>query len=84
MKKVALTQRLLKIVSENDYIPPSPEYSKGWHEGLRRIASLSKEERSKDEMIALLKILRWEVERLEANIAFLSKGEPKLQIVVNK
>jgi hypothetical protein len=69
---------MLRIVSDNDRVPRTHEFSKGFREGLRRIAGITVGERSRDEWIALLTIFRWVTKDLECKVKSL---QPKLRIV---
>ena len=74
---------MLRIVSENRQLFRGPEYRKGWMEGLRRIAALTKGERSKEEWQALLTIFSLATKNLEAKVASFTKSKPCLYVVEN-
>jgi hypothetical protein len=71
-----------------DRSPRTHEFSKGFHEGLRRIAGISSGERSLDEWRALLTIFRWVTKGLERKVDSLEKkrreAHPELKVVKNK
>tara|TARA_Y100000310_G_C20038821_1_gene515220 strand:- start:106 stop:342 length:237 start_codon:yes stop_codon:yes gene_type:complete len=72
---------MLRLVAENESVPRTPEFSKGWMEGLRRIVGLTSGERSRGEWEALLMIFRWVTKDLEVKVASFNPKGRKLRIV---
>ncbi len=66
---------MLKLVKNTEYAPRSPEFSKGFQEGLMRIAGITEGERSRGEWEALLLIMRWVVKDLDVKIKSLPKHQ---------
>jgi hypothetical protein len=66
---------MLKLVADNDRIPRSPEFAKGFSEGLRRVAGVTSGERSIDEWKALLMIFRWTTEAIENKVKLLQQRQ---------
>lgn len=72
---------MLRIVSENETVPRTPTYRKGYWEALVRVKSIFKPKRSKDEWVALLFVFRQVTNFLETKVKSFSKKESKLTIV---